>query len=100
MDVFLSARLIELLGIEAQTTIFDPWYNKGIGGEREDYVDYILRILEALKVFSEHLFFWGLPQIVAQDKITHYSNIPLFQYSNCERSELSSYSTTQPFDYV
>jgi site-specific DNA-methyltransferase (adenine-specific) len=71
MDVFLSARLIELLGIKAQTTIFDPWYNKGIGGEREDYVDYILRILEALKVFSEHLFFWGFPQIVAHfvDKI-------------------------------
>ncbi|MBW2034571.1 MAG: site-specific DNA-methyltransferase [Deltaproteobacteria bacterium] len=71
MDVFLSARLIELLGIKVQTTIFDPWYNKGVGGEREDYVDYILRILEALKAFSEHLFFWGFPQIVAHfvDKI-------------------------------
>jgi len=71
MDVFLSASLIDLLGIKAQTTIFDPWYNKGIGGEREDYVDYILRILEALKVFSEHLFLWGFPQIVAHfvDKI-------------------------------
>jgi hypothetical protein len=65
MDVFLSARLIELMGIKAQTTIFDPWYNKGVGGEREDYVEYTLRILEVLKVFSEHLFFWGFPQIVA-----------------------------------
>jgi hypothetical protein len=71
MDVFLSARLMELLGIKAQTTIFDPWYNKGVGGERDDYVDYILRILEAMKAFSEHLFFWGFPQIVAHfvDKI-------------------------------
>lgn len=71
MDVFASSRLIQLLGIKVQTTIFDPWYNKGVGGEREDYVDYILGILEALKVFSEHLFFWGFPQIVAHfvDKI-------------------------------
>lgn len=71
MDVFASSRLIRLLGIKVQTTIFDPWYNKGVGGEREDYVDYILRILEVLKAFSEHLFFWGFPQIVAHfvDKI-------------------------------
>jgi len=30
---------------------------------------------------------------VKEDKITHYSNIPLFQHSNCERSELSSVYT-------
>jgi hypothetical protein len=65
MDVFLSSLFIQLLGIKAQTTIFDPWYNKGVGGERDDYIDYILRVLESLKVFSEHLFFWGFPEIVA-----------------------------------
>ncbi len=32
---------------------------------------------------------------VAQDKIPHYSIIPVFQYSNCERSELSSPSCIQ-----
>lgn len=28
------------LGLKSQSTIFDPWYNKGLGGEREDYFEY------------------------------------------------------------
>jgi len=71
MDVLDSARLLTLAGIKAQTTIFDPWYNKGIGGERDDYVDYTIGILKALGPFSEHIFFWGFPEIIAHfvDKI-------------------------------
>ena len=71
LDVHVSARLLVLLGIKAQTTVFDPWYNKGIGGERDDYQQYILNVLKSLEPFSEHLFFWGFPQIVARfvDKI-------------------------------
>lgn len=65
MDVMASARLIQQLGLQSQTTILDPWYNKGVGGERDDYSDYILSIIGALKKFSEHIFFWGFPQIVA-----------------------------------
>ena len=65
MDVQVSARLLVLLGIKAQTTIFDPWYNKGIGGERDDYKQYILNILKSLEPFSEHIFFWGFPEIIA-----------------------------------
>lgn len=71
MDVYLSARLLVLLGIKAQTTIFDPWYNKGVGGERDDYIAYIVSVLRSLEPFSEHLFFWGFPEIIAHfvDKI-------------------------------
>lgn len=71
MDVHASARLLSLSGIRAQTTVFDPWYNKGVGGEREDYVDYVVGLLRTLEPFSEHLFFWGFPEIVAHfvDKI-------------------------------
>jgi len=71
LDVHVSARLLVLLGIKAQTTVFDPWYNKGVGGERDDYQQYILNVLKSLEPFSEHLFFWGFPQIVARfvDKI-------------------------------
>lgn len=65
MDVMASARLMQQLGLQSQTTILDPWYNKGVGGERDDYSDYILSIIGALKKFSEHIFFWGFPQIVA-----------------------------------
>lgn len=65
MDVHLSSRLLWLLGIHAQTMVFDPWYNKGVGGEREDYIEYIVGILESLAGVSEHLFFWGFPEIIA-----------------------------------
>ena len=71
MDVHVSARLLDLLGIKAQTTIFDPWYNKGVGGKRDDYIQYIVNVLKSLEPFSEHLFFWGFPEIIAHfvDKI-------------------------------
>ena len=71
MDVHVSARLLSLAGIKAQATIFDPWYNRGVGGERDDYVQYIVEILRSLEPFSEHLFFWGFPEIIAHfvDKI-------------------------------
>lgn len=65
MDVHLSARLLALCGIKAQATVFDPWYNKGVGGERDDYIPHILAIIESLAPFSEHLFFWGFPEIIA-----------------------------------
>jgi hypothetical protein len=71
LDVHVSARLLTLLGIKAQTTVFDPWYNKGVGGERDDYQQYIVNVLKSLEPFSEHLFFWGFPEIIAHfvDKI-------------------------------
>jgi len=65
MDVHVSAHLLTIAGIKAQTTIFDPWYNKGVGGERDDYFEYIVGVLKALESFSEHLFFWGFPEIIA-----------------------------------
>jgi site-specific DNA-methyltransferase (adenine-specific) len=71
MDIIVSSRLLTLLGIKAQTTMFDPWYNKGVGGERDDYAEYIIGVLNALVPFSEHIFFWGFPEIIAHfvDKI-------------------------------
>lgn len=66
MDVSLSARLIHLLGIKSQTMIFDPWYNKGVGGERDDYLDYIVSVLGEFRELSEHIFLWGFPEIVAR----------------------------------
>lgn len=66
MDVFVSSHVLNLLGISAQTTILDPWYNKGIGGERDDYVEYILAVLNAIQPLSDHVFLWGFPEIVAR----------------------------------
>jgi len=53
------------LGIHARVTILDPWYNKGVGGVRSDYIPYIVGILEKTKDVSDHLFLWGFPEILA-----------------------------------
>ena len=36
------------------TVILDPWYNKGIGGEREDYNDWLAEIIQAACRVSVH----------------------------------------------
>jgi site-specific DNA-methyltransferase (adenine-specific) len=51
--------------IHAQATILDPWYNKGIGGVRDDYQAFILGLLELAGRVSDHVFLWGFPEIVA-----------------------------------
>jgi site-specific DNA-methyltransferase (adenine-specific) len=65
-DVKNSLRLIKLLGLNTKSMILDPWYNKGIGEIRDDYIEYILDILSAAKMISEHIFLWGFPEIVAR----------------------------------
>ena len=65
MDVLASSHALNLLGIRAQTAILDPWFNKGVGGKRDDYVEYILTVLNAMQPLSEHVFLWGFPEIVA-----------------------------------
>lgn len=60
-----SLRLMGLLGFNFRTTMLDPWYNKGLGGVRDDYQDYILDILGLTIPVSEHIYLWGFPEIVA-----------------------------------
>lgn len=46
------------------TTILDPWYNKGIGGVRDDYYDWLFTVLKMTAKLSEHIFLWGFPEII------------------------------------
>ncbi len=46
------------------TTILDPWYNKGIGGERDDYHQWLSSVVEAASNISDHIFLWGFPEII------------------------------------
>jgi hypothetical protein len=52
-------------GTRFPMTMLDPWYNKGVGGTRDDYDDYILGLIERAAAVSDHVFFWGFPEIVA-----------------------------------
>jgi len=65
MDVQESIGLLKKVGIRPTTTILDPWYNKGFGGVRSDYKDYIQRILAETAGLSDHAYLWGFPEIVA-----------------------------------
>ena len=50
---------------DVTTTILDPWYNKGVGGERDDYNDWLSEVIAAAAKVSQHVFVWGFPEIVA-----------------------------------
>ncbi len=55
-----------LSSIDAQvtTTILDPWYNRGVGGVREDYFEWLDELVERTARISEHVFLWGFPDII------------------------------------
>jgi hypothetical protein len=65
MDAQDTFRLIRLLSAPVVTTVLDPWYNKGVGGVRDDYVPYVIGILDGAKSVSKHIFLWGFPEIIA-----------------------------------
>lgn len=46
-------------------TILDPWYNKGIGGDRPDYHEWLAKIIHAAAEISDHVFVWGFPEVIA-----------------------------------
>ncbi len=64
-DVHDTLKLATLLCAPFSTTILDPWYNKGVGGVRNDYIPYVLGILEGAKEASKHIYLWGFPEIIA-----------------------------------
>lgn len=65
MDVIESFNLVSMLNKKIDVCMLDPWYNKGVGGIREDYVDFVENILIQASKISEHVFLWGFPEIVA-----------------------------------
>lgn len=65
LDVEDSLSLARKSDLQFSVTMLDPWYNKGVGGVRDDYVDYIVHLLELSASVSPHTFLWGFPEIVA-----------------------------------
>jgi site-specific DNA-methyltransferase (adenine-specific) len=64
-DVLDTLDMLDALGIHSQALILDPWYNKGIGGVRDDYQEFIVDLLGRAGKVSDHVFLWGFPEIVA-----------------------------------
>ena len=64
-DVDDTLRLAQLLRVPFSTAMLDPWYNKGVGGVRADYIPHILGILNRAKEVAQHIYLWGFPEIIA-----------------------------------
>lgn len=64
-DVEDVLKLASQSGLDFNVTMLDPWYNKGVGGQREDYHDYVINLLNLSANVSPHVFLWGFPEIIA-----------------------------------
>ncbi len=69
-------------------TILDPWYNKGVGGYREDYHDWLEGVIASAAKISKHIFVWGFPEIVAHQMTRIPAGFKLmawltWYYKNC-----------------
>ena len=64
-DVLQTLQLLVSSSVNVTTTILDPWYNKGVGGYREDYDEWLNEVIGLAAKVSEHIFVWGFPEIVA-----------------------------------
>lgn len=65
MEAETSLRLLNEIELRFKVTMLDPWYNKGIGGQRPDYKEFVLNLLEKSGRNSEHVYLWGFPEIIA-----------------------------------
>jgi len=70
------------------TTILDPWYNKGVGGVREDYEGWLTAVVDEAARISTHIFVWGFPEIVhfVLDRLPHGFELVAWltwYYKNC-----------------
>ena len=46
------------------TIILDPWYNRGVGGVRSDYANWLQELVGLAARHADHIFVWGFPELV------------------------------------
>ena len=67
VEILPAADVLDTLAAAKAVTavILDPWYNKGVGGERSDYHEWLAQVIDASCRISKHVFVWGFPEILA-----------------------------------
>ena len=67
VEILPAADVLDTLttSMRVGTVIIDPWYNKGIGGTRPDYDNWLTEVIHASCRISDHVFVWGFPEILA-----------------------------------
>ena len=67
VDILPAADVLDTLvaTVPVSAVVLDPWYNKGIGGCRADYDEWLADVVRAACRVSDHVFVWGFPEILA-----------------------------------
>ncbi|MFQ5804487.1 MAG: DNA-methyltransferase [Candidatus Methylomirabilales bacterium] len=65
-DVLDTFDHVASMALHITTTILDPWYNKGVGGIRPDYYEWLEAVFGKASPITEHIFLWGFPEIIAK----------------------------------
>jgi hypothetical protein len=55
---------LERIRCRVAAVILDPWYNKGIGGVREGYDEWLGQVIQRSSEVADHVYVWGFPEIV------------------------------------
>jgi site-specific DNA-methyltransferase (adenine-specific) len=55
---------LEAMAAPVKVIMLDPWYNKGVGGVRDDYDDWLVELVTLSGELAEHVYVWGFPEIV------------------------------------
>lgn len=68
VEVLDPADVLDTLreALTVQAVILDPWYNKGVGGYRDDYDEWLSEVIASACGIASHIFVWGFPEIVAR----------------------------------
>lgn len=90
-DILPAADVMETLAtVESpvDATILDPWYNRGTGGERSDYDQWLNGVAAAACAVSRHVYLWGFPEILAYQVLNIPKGFKLvawltWYYKNC-----------------
>ena len=64
-DVTHTLQLMKSLNYNFDTVMLDPWYNKGVGGLQDNYLSFFTQVIKSSGEISQHVYFWGFPEIVA-----------------------------------
>ncbi len=64
-DALATLQGLARMRFRAALVILDPWYNKGIGGVREDYPKFVIGLIRAAAKIADHVMLWGFPETLA-----------------------------------
>jgi site-specific DNA-methyltransferase (adenine-specific) len=64
-DALVTLQGLARMRFRAALVVLDPWYNRGVGGVREDYARFVIGLVRAASRVGDHVLLWGFPEILA-----------------------------------